>query len=60
MKTQLDEKQELINKIKVLSASDIQKLKVFIAGVEAGKEIKESGDHGTAWNERPEQATNRR
>ena len=48
MKTQLDEKQELINKIKVLSASDIQKLKVFIAGVEAGKEIKESGDHETA------------
>ena len=48
MKTQLDEKQELINKIKVLSASDIQRLKVFIAGVEAGKEIKERGDHGTA------------
>ena len=37
MKTQLDERQELLRKIKRLSPADIQKVKVFIAGVEAGK-----------------------
>ena len=43
MKTQLDEKQDLINKIKGLSSVDeIQKLKVFIAGMEAGKTVKEN------------------
>ena len=40
MKIQLDEKQDLIRKIKRRSSADeIQKVKVFIAGMEAGKEI---------------------
>lgn len=40
MKTQLDEKQELIKKIEFISNSDeIQKLKIFISGMEAGKTI---------------------
>lgn len=42
MKTQLDEKQDLLRKVKSLSSVDIQKLKVFIAGMEAGKTVKES------------------
>lgn len=37
MNTQLDERQELINKIELLSPADIQKVRVFIAGVEAGR-----------------------
>ena len=41
MQTQLDDKQELIRKLERLSsADDVQKLKVFIAGLEAGKAIK--------------------
>ena len=40
MKTQLDDKQDLIQKIELLSASDVQKLKVFLAGVEAGKTVR--------------------
>ena len=39
MKTQLDERRELIQKIEQLNVSDIQKLKVFLAGIEAGKTI---------------------
>ena len=43
MKTQLDEKQDLINKIKnISSVDDVLKVKVFIAGLEAGKAIKET------------------
>ena len=39
--TQLDEKQELIQKIERLSsADDIQKVKIFISGLEAGKAAK--------------------
>jgi len=38
MKTKLDEKQDLMKKIERLSSADeVQKLKVFIAGMEAGK-----------------------
>ena len=37
MNTQLDERQELINKIELLCPADIQKVRVFIAGVEAGR-----------------------
>lgn len=40
MNTQLDEKQRLVQGINLLSASEIQKLKVFIAGIEAGKAIR--------------------
>lgn len=42
MITELDEKQELVRKIENLSSIDeVQKLKVFIAGMEAGKTVKE-------------------
>lgn len=37
MNTQLDERQELLKKVDKLSPADIQKVRVFIAGVEAGK-----------------------
>lgn len=37
MNTQLDERQELMRKVEQLSPMDIQKVRVFIAGVEAGK-----------------------
>lgn len=37
MNTQLDERQELLRKVEQLSPMDIQKVRVFIAGVEAGK-----------------------
>lgn len=37
MDTQLDIRQELLRKVEKLSPTDIQKVKVFIAGVEAGK-----------------------
>lgn len=44
MKTQLDEKQDLISKVESLSSIDeIRQLKVFIAGMEAGKAVKENG-----------------
>ena len=43
MKTELDKRQELIEKIKNLSApEDVQKVKIFIAGLEAGKAVKEA------------------
>ena len=43
MKTQLDEKQDLMRKVESLSSDDeIQRLKVFIAGMEAGKAVKEN------------------
>ena len=43
MKTELDKRQELIEKIKNLSApGDVQKVKIFIAGLEAGKAVKEA------------------
>ena len=42
METELDKRQELIEKIKKLSApEDVQKVKIFIAGLEAGKAVKE-------------------
>lgn len=42
MKTQLDERQELIQKIKcIVSEDEIRKVKIFIAGLEAGKNVKE-------------------
>ena len=41
MKTQLDEKQDLLIKVERLSSADeVQKVKVFIAGMEAGKEVR--------------------
>lgn len=43
MKTQLDEKEELIRKIEQLTSSDeIQQVKIFIAGMEAGKSVRET------------------
>lgn len=40
MKTQLDEKQDLLRKIEhISSADDIQRVKIFIAGLEAGRGI---------------------
>lgn len=40
MKTQLDEKKELLRKVECLSSADeIQKVKVFIAGMEAEREL---------------------
>lgn len=41
MDTKLDKKEELICKIKKLSASDIRMLKVFMAGMEAERTVKE-------------------
>ena len=41
MDTKLDKKDELICKIKKLSASDIRMLKVFLAGMEAERTVKE-------------------
>ena len=42
MKTQLDEKQDLLRKVARLSSADeVQKVKAFIAGMEAGKAIRE-------------------
>ena len=41
MNTKLDKKEELICKIKKLSASDIRMLKVFMAGMEAERTVKE-------------------
>lgn len=44
MKTQLDERQDLLSKIERLSSADeVQKVKVFIAGMEAGKAVREMG-----------------
>lgn len=44
MKTQLDEKRDLILKIERISSVDeVRKLKVFIAGMEAGKAIADGG-----------------
>lgn len=43
MRTQLDVKQELIQKVKQLSSYDeILRVQAFIAGLEAGKAIQES------------------
>lgn len=42
MKTQLDERQELINKIEVLRVCDVRALKVFVAGMDAGKTLRSS------------------
>ena len=41
MNTKLDKKDELICKIKKLSTSDIRMLKVFMAGMEAERTVKE-------------------
>lgn len=47
MKRQLDEKQDLIHKIESISSiEDIRQLKVFIAGMEAGKNLKEIQSKG--------------
>ena len=44
MKTQLDKKRDLLSKVERLSSADeVQKVKVFIAGMEAGKAIREAG-----------------
>lgn len=37
MPTKLDARTDLLQKISCLSASDIQKLKIFISGMEAAK-----------------------
>lgn len=39
MNTQLDARQELLRKVEKLSPMDIQKVRVFIAGVEAGRAL---------------------
>lgn len=41
MRTELDEKQELICKIQKLNLSDVRKLKVFLTGMEIGKSLRE-------------------
>lgn len=41
MRTELDEKQELICKIQKLNLSDVRKLKVFLTGMEIGKSLHE-------------------
>ena len=42
MRIQLDEKQDLLSKIERLSSADeVQKVKAFIAGMEAGKAVRE-------------------
>ena len=41
MRTELDEKQELICKIQKLNLSDVRKLKVFLTGMEIGKSLYE-------------------
>lgn len=42
MKIQLDERQDLLSKIERLSSADeVQKVKAFIAGMEAGKAVRE-------------------
>lgn len=47
MKTQLDEKRDLMHKVERLSSiEEIQKLKIFIAGMEAGKVAKENTGEG--------------
>ena len=51
MKTQLDEKQDLLRKVERLSSADeVQKVKVFIAGMEAGKAIREMECDRASWN----------
>ena len=48
MKTQLDKKQDLLHKVACLSSvEDVQKVTIFIAGMEAGKMVKASEDAGT-------------
>ena len=42
MNTQLDERQELTRKIEKLSPPEIQKVRVFISGMEAGRTAKEN------------------
>ena len=44
MNTPLDKKEELICKIKLLSASDVNMLKIFMAGMEAERIVKESNE----------------
>lgn len=39
MKAQLDEKQELMAKVERLSAAELRAVKVFIAGLDAGKAL---------------------
>lgn len=47
MKTQLDEKQDLLRKIEHLSSiDDIRKVKIFIAGMEARKELESEESKG--------------
>lgn len=54
MKTQLDEKQDLLRKIARLSSADeVQKVKAFIAGMEAGKAIREMECDRASWNALP-------
>lgn len=50
MNTQLDERQELAKKIEKLSHDDIQKVRVFIAGVEAGRTARENECLATGTN----------
>lgn len=41
MRTKLDEKKDLLHKVENLSsAEEVQKIKIFIAGMEAGKEVR--------------------
>jgi len=47
MNSQLEERRELIRKIELLSASDIEKLKVFLSDLEDGKAVKKK-EHSRA------------
>lgn len=47
MKTKLDERQELISRIEVLCACDVRAVKVFVAGMDAGKTLQSSTGKAT-------------
>lgn len=44
MKTQLDERQELIDRLEILTAADVRALKVFVAGMDVGKTLQSSAE----------------
>ena len=49
MNSQLEERRELIRKIELLSASDIEKLKVFLSDLEDGKAVKKKEHSRASW-----------
>ncbi len=44
MRTKLDDRADLTQKVKQMSALDAQKLNIFLAGMEAGKALQAVGD----------------